>query len=109
MPFKYYHGRTGVIFNVNKRAVGIVVNKEVNGRIIPKRIHVSVPHVRPSKCADEIIRRVKENEATKAKVRAGELPKANLKRQHVGPKAGYFYTLDEVPTTIQPQPYVDLV
>lgn len=29
MPFKHYHGRTGVVFNVNKRAVGVIVNKEV--------------------------------------------------------------------------------
>ncbi len=30
MPFKHYHGRTGVVFNVNKRAVGVIINKEVN-------------------------------------------------------------------------------
>lgn len=29
MPFKHYHGRTGVVFNVNKRAVGVIINKEV--------------------------------------------------------------------------------
>jgi large subunit ribosomal protein L21e len=29
MPFKFYHGRTGVVFNVNKRAIGVEVNKEV--------------------------------------------------------------------------------
>ena len=29
MPFKHYHGRTGVVFNVTKRAVGVRVNKQV--------------------------------------------------------------------------------
>jgi large subunit ribosomal protein L21e len=29
MPFKAFHGRTGVIFNVTKRAVGVRVNKQV--------------------------------------------------------------------------------
>ena len=29
MPFKHYQGRTGVVFNVTKRAIGVVVNKEV--------------------------------------------------------------------------------
>ncbi len=29
MPFKFYHGRTGVIYNVTKRAVGVEVNKLV--------------------------------------------------------------------------------
>ena len=29
MPHKVYHGRTGVIWNVTKRAVGVEVNKQV--------------------------------------------------------------------------------
>lgn len=40
MPYKNYHGRTGIVFNVTKRAVGVRVNKPVNGRIIEKRVHV---------------------------------------------------------------------
>ncbi|CAM9632581.1 unnamed protein product, partial [Laminaria digitata] len=27
MPFKYYHGRTGVVFNVTKTSLGLRVNK----------------------------------------------------------------------------------
>ena len=33
MPFKFYHGRTGVVFNITKRAVGVTVNKLVSGLI----------------------------------------------------------------------------
>ena len=109
MPFKHYHGRTGVVFNVNKRAVGVEVNKEVNGRIIKKQIHVAMPHLRPSKCRDDLIKRIKENEEYKAKVRAGEAPKKDLKRKHAGCKAAYFYNIEKAPETIQPAPYVDLV
>lgn len=29
MPYKVYHGKTGRIFNVTKRACGVVVNKQV--------------------------------------------------------------------------------
>lgn len=29
MPHKVYHGRTGVVWNVTKRAVGVEVNKQV--------------------------------------------------------------------------------
>jgi ribosomal protein L21E len=29
MAFKWYHGKTGVIWNVTKRAVGVEVNKQV--------------------------------------------------------------------------------
>jgi large subunit ribosomal protein L21e len=103
MPHKHYHGRTGVIFNVNKRAVGLEVNKKVNGRLIKKRIHVAIPHIHKSKCRDEIIRRVKENETAK-KNGGGVL----LKRQNTLPKAGYAQAFGDV-ATIQATPYVDLV
>merc|ERR1712070_939878 len=62
MPHKFYHGRTGIIFNITKRAVGVRVNKLVNGTIMQKKIHVRLEHVKPSKCRSEILRRVKENE-----------------------------------------------
>ena len=29
MPHKFYHGKTGRVFNVTKRAVGVIVNKQV--------------------------------------------------------------------------------
>jgi large subunit ribosomal protein L21e len=109
MPFKYYHGRTGVVFNVNKRAIGISVNKEVNGRIISKDIHVAVPHVTPSKCRDEVIARRLANEAHKKAVLQGTATRKSLKRQAVQPKAGYFYKVEATPETITPIPYVDLV
>jgi ribosomal protein L21E len=49
MPFKFYHGKTGRVYNVTGRALGVIVNKKVNGRIIPKRICVRVEHVRKSR------------------------------------------------------------
>lgn len=30
MPHKFYHGRTGRVWNVTKRAIGVEVNKQVN-------------------------------------------------------------------------------
>ena len=42
MPFKHYHGRTGQVYNVTKRAVGVRVAKQVNGRIINKHLNVRV-------------------------------------------------------------------
>merc|ERR1719245_856863 len=29
MPYRYYHGRTGKVFHVVNRAVGVLVNKRV--------------------------------------------------------------------------------
>lgn len=111
MPHKGYHGRTGIVFNVTKSAVGVRVNKFVNGRIIEKRIHVRVEHVRHSKCQKEILRRKKENEAAKEEARKTGV-KVNLKREPKAPKEGYFLAApggDGEITTIQPLPFSDLV
>jgi large subunit ribosomal protein L21e len=111
MPHKGYHGRTGIIFNITKSAVGVRVNKLVNGRIIEKRIHVRIEHVRKSKCQKEILSRKVANEA--AKVLAAKTGiQVNLKRTPILPKEGYFLKAagaDGVVTTIQPLPFSDLV
>jgi len=57
MPHKTYHGRTGKIWNVTPRAIGVEVNKRVRERIIRKRIHVRVQHARPSACNDDYLKR----------------------------------------------------
>jgi large subunit ribosomal protein L21e len=48
MPYRYYHGRTGRVFNVNPRSIGVVVNKKVRNRVLPKRIHVRIEHIKKS-------------------------------------------------------------
>lgn len=89
MPHKFYHGRTGVVFNVTKRAVGVEVNKLLRGKILKKRIHVRIEHVRPSNCRKEYLKRVKENLEHKQAVRAGTAERKSLKRQPGQPRAGY--------------------
>jgi large subunit ribosomal protein L21e len=58
MPFKFYHGRTGRVFNVNPRSIGVIVNKLIGNRIIPKRIHVRVEHLTPSRCRSAFVARI---------------------------------------------------
>ena len=48
MPYKLYHGRTGKVFNINPRSIGVIVYRLVNGCKVEKRIHVKLAHVRPS-------------------------------------------------------------
>jgi len=111
MPHKHYHGRTGIVFNVTKSAVGVRVNKFVNGRILEKRIHVRIEHIRKSTCQKEIIERVKSNELAKKAAREGG-EKVNLKRQAKAPREAYFLPAtggDGEITTIQPNVFSDLV
>ena len=62
MPYKYYHGRTGRVFNVNPRSIGVIVNKQVRNRIIPKRIHVRIEHLKLSTSRESFLARIREND-----------------------------------------------
>merc|ERR1711939_31081 len=69
MPHKYYHGKTGRVYNVTGHAVGVIVNKSHNGRIIPKRICVRIEHVRKSMSRLAFVERVKANDKLKVEAK----------------------------------------
>jgi len=79
MPHKFYHGKTGRVFDVNQTAIGVVINKVFRGRIIPKRIHVRIEHARQSKCREAFKQRVRENDAKKREAKKQGV-KINTKR-----------------------------
>ena len=70
MPHKFYHGKTGLVWNVTPRAVGVQINKRVGNRIIPKRLHVRVEHVKHSHSRKEFLERVIKNEDIKKEAKA---------------------------------------
>jgi len=86
MPHSFFHGKTGIVFNVNKNAVGVELTKVVGNRQLRKRMHINILHVRKSRCQEEFKQRVKENDA-KRREAAAKGEKVCLKRQPEGPKA----------------------
>jgi large subunit ribosomal protein L21e len=85
MPHKYYHGNTGRVFNVTKRAVGVVVNKKVGTRVEPKRINLRIEHIRKSHTREAFKARCKTNDVQKAAAnKAGT--RISTKRRHVEPR-----------------------
>ena len=85
MPFKYYHGRTGKVFNVNKRAIGVIVNKLVGGRIMHKRIHVRAEHLKASRCREDFLNRVKTNDPLMRQAKK-DGKKIDLRRKPILPR-----------------------
>lgn len=85
MPHKVYHGKTGVIYNVTKSAVGVIIYKRVGNRYIEKRVNVRIEHVSLSRSREEFINRVKDNAEKKQKAKA-EGTHMFLKRQPLGPR-----------------------
>ena len=105
MPHKVYHGKTGVIYNVTKSAVGVIIYKRVGNRYIEKRVNVRVEHVSLSRSREEFIRRVKDNAVKKQKAKS-EGTHLHLKRQPLMPReARTVDTKGNAPETITPIPY----
>lgn len=95
MPYKLYHGRTGRIFNVNPRSVGVILTRQVKSRIVEKRIHLRVEHVRKSRCQEDFLKRVKENDVKKAEAKkAGK--RISTKRVLPGPNPARNVKLNNV-------------
>lgn len=105
MPHKYYHGRTGVVFGVQPRAVQVLIYKTVGNRKMEKRVNLRIEHVKHSKCRDDFINRVKLNAVKKAEAKEkGE--RVSVKRVHVAPReARTIQVSKNKPETLAPQPY----
>lgn len=108
MPYKFYHGRTGKIWNITPRAVGVIINKQVRGRIIPKQIHVRVEHVKKSRCqVDMVARNVQRREIQKWNKENPTKLKAKLGKREPGkPRDGFTLSMKKRPlVTVEPIPY----
>lgn len=112
MPHKSYHGRTGRVYNVSPHALGVIVNKRVRNRIIPKKINVRVEHVKHSKCREDFLQRMKRNEKLKREYteakKAGKNPEKPIcKRQPVQPRPATLVKVNRhcKPKELRPQSY----
>lgn len=85
MPHHFYHGRTGQVFNVNPRAIGVRLFKKVNGRYIEKRIHVRREHVVISNCRTAFVARIQKNDQLKHEAKKNG-QRISTKRQIAKPR-----------------------
>jgi large subunit ribosomal protein L21e len=95
MAHKVYHGKTGVIYNVTKSAVGVIMYKKVGNRYLEKRVNVRVEHISHSRSREEFLRRVKTN-AAKRKEAKEQGKTVQLKRLPVGPREAREVKLEDV-------------
>jgi large subunit ribosomal protein L21e len=105
MPYKVYHGKTGVVYNVTKSAVGVILHRPVGNRYLEKRINVRIEHVSHSRSREDFLKRVKAN-AQKKKEAKEKGVKFNLKRLPVPPRESVTVQLKgNKPETIAPIAY----
>uniref|UniRef100_G1Q9P9 Large ribosomal subunit protein eL21 n=1 Tax=Myotis lucifugus TaxID=59463 RepID=G1Q9P9_MYOLU len=105
MPHKCHQGKTGRVYNVTQHAVGIIVNKQVKGKILAKRINVHIEHSKHSKSRDSFLKRVKENDQKKKQAKE-KGTWVQLKHQPAPPREAHFVrTNGKELELLEPIPY----
>ena len=103
MPYKCYHGKTGRIWNVTPRAVGVFLNKKVGHRYVMKKLLIRSEHVQHSTSRDDFLNRVKRNDAAKTAAKAAGQPAPKTKRLPVATRAAhYISTKKNTPEFVHP-------
>ncbi|EHB14705.1 60S ribosomal protein L21 [Heterocephalus glaber] len=104
MSHKCYHGKTGRVYSVTHHTVGIVINKQVKGKILAKRINVHTEHIKHSKSRDSLLKCVKENDQKK-KDTEEKGTQVQLKCQPAPPREAHFVrTKGKEPELLEPIP-----
>ncbi|KAI1311226.1 ribosomal protein L21e-domain-containing protein [Xylaria venustula] len=105
MPHKVYHGKTGVVYNVTKTSVGVIIYKKVDHRYLEKRVNVRIEHIAHSRSREDFIKRVKANAAAKKEAKAKGIT-VQVKRQPAQPRDARTVSLkDNHPETVVPLAY----
>ncbi|KAF2970706.1 hypothetical protein GQX73_g2870 [Xylaria multiplex] len=105
MPHKVYHGKTGVVYNVTKSAVGVIIYKQVGNRYLEKRVNLRVEHVSLSRSREDFLKRVKFNAAAKKEAKEKGIT-VQVKRQPAMPREARTVSLkDNHPETVVPLAY----
>ena len=105
MPHKVYHGKTGVVYNVTKAAVGVIIYKKVKHRYIEKRVNIRVEHVTKSRSREDFIKRVKKNAEAKKQAKT-DGKTVEVKRFPLQPREAPTVSLkDNYPETVVPVAY----
>ncbi|OLL22085.1 60S ribosomal protein L21-A [Neolecta irregularis DAH-3] len=101
--------KTGIIYNVTKSSVGVIIYKIVGNRYMEKRVSIRIEHVRHSKCREDFIRRVKENAQKRKEAKArGET--VQLKRQPLAPREAHIVKVESnFPETVHALPYDTII
>lgn len=105
MPHKVYHGKTGVVYNVTKSAVGVIIYKKVKHRYIEKRVNIRIEHINLSRSREDFIKRVKGNAAAKKEAKSNGTV-VQVKRLPAQPREARQVSMsDNKPETVVPIAY----
>lgn len=107
MPHKFYHGRTGRVYDVKPRSVNIALYKRVRGKYVIKKVIARVEHVRKSRCMEESINRIAASKEKIEKARAEGVILPRTKRVIEGPRKAVTVSFENnQPVEVGYEPYL---
>lgn len=107
MPHKYYHGKTGIVFNVNPNSYGVIFYRRVHGKRIERSMHIRPEHLTLSRSTEDMKRKQREY-AEKVK-QAGDsgVKVVRTKVLPAGPRASFTLSLkNNTPVEVSEKPYL---
>lgn len=108
MPHKTYHGRTGRVYKVDERSVGVKVKRIIGNRQIEENINIKIEHLKKSKCRDEFLIRSKEYFEKKRVALENHMAVPSAKRVMEGGREAFIISMDDnVPIEVGFKKFVD--
>lgn len=105
-----YFRRTGKVFNVGKRSLGVIIEKQVGNKYHEKRICVRLEHVKPSRCREDYLKRKAENRERKLLAQKNGTVFKPIKRMPEEPKRAHLVsTKNNDPVLVTPIAYERLI
>mmetsp|Transcript_43300 Transcript_43300/g.108478 ORF Transcript_43300/g.108478 Transcript_43300/m.108478 type:complete len:160 (+) Transcript_43300:1139-1618(+) len=108
MPFKYYHGKTGEIFNITKTSVGIKIFKAVGNRKILKKINVKIEHIKKSNSKTEFLERIKTKDSIRRSIKNIEEKIFNFPKKNLIFNQKHIVSFKKI-KSFEPEPYCVIV
>lgn len=107
MPHKYFHGKTGIVFNVNPSSYGVIFYRRVGGKYIERSMHIRPEHLSLSRSTEDMKRRQREF-SSRAKEAAKEGIKVRpIKILPAGPRPAFTISRkNNTPIEVSEKPYI---
>eukprot|EP01053_Blabericola_migrator_P007513 Blabericola_migrator_1__7512@NODE_3839_length_1476_cov_197_215756_g2380_i0_p2_GENE_NODE_3839_length_1476_cov_197_215756_g2380_i0NODE_3839_length_1476_cov_197_215756_g2380_i0_p2_ORF_typecomplete_len160_score21_67Ribosomal_L21e/PF01157_18/7_2e34_NODE_3839_length_1476_cov_197_215756_g2380_i0122601 len=107
MPYSFYHGRTGVVYDVTPTSLGVLIPKRVRTKEHLKKIHIRVEHVFKARCREEFENRRAETLRLCLEAKKAGKERPVLKRLPLGPRGAETVIPPEI-KDIHPLPFEEI-
>ena len=104
LPYKFYHGKTGKIFNITKFSAGVEVEKKVGNKKVIKRLNIRLEHLIKSKSRINFFEKLKNRDLVRRFSYFSDNKPMCFKKIDNSKRQGHFIIFKKL-INIDPEPY----